>query len=73
MTALVINDLPVGKDLDRAAMASITGGRGGRRRCHGRKQRQDVDIRDNVFKNKGDVTIVVIQGDVTAGDDINFG
>jgi hypothetical protein len=27
MTALVINDLPVGKDLDRAAMASISGGR----------------------------------------------
>lgn len=35
MTALVINNLPVSKDLDRAAMASTTGGHG-----HGKCRRK---------------------------------
>lgn len=70
MTALVINDLPVGKDLDRAAMASITGGDGGHcRRGKGKGRRssqsQRVDFSDSVFKNHGDVNIVIV------GDDVN--
>ena len=63
MTALVINDLPVGKDLDRAAMASITGGHGrgcGKRKGH---RRPDFFNSGNIVRI-GDVTdSVVIIGD----------
>ena len=75
MTALVINDLPVGKDLDRAAMASITGGDGGH--CHGKKKRARRVVRQS-NEVHGDVTGSVlgnfndIEGNITITITNNF-
>jgi hypothetical protein len=68
MTALVINDLPIGKDLDRAAMASITGGHGhGKKKRARRVVRQSNEVYGNVTGSvvgnfndiEGDITITI--------------
>jgi hypothetical protein len=76
MSTLVINDLPVGKELDREAMASIFGGGCGRRRKggHGRHGRhgkggyykrveQDIDIDIDIV---GDGNVVVVNANQNA-------
>jgi len=71
MSTLVINDLLIGKELDREAMASIIGGCGHHRDRHGRRGRrkggyykrvdQDVDIDININGNNNSVVIDVQQ------------
>lgn len=69
MNTLVINDLPIGKELDREAMANIIGGHGGRRKKgrHGRRGGyykrvdQSVDIDIFIVGNNNTVNVDVDQ------------